>query len=95
MTQRLVIGGFVAAAVVAVLALRPHQAASAPVTMAVATTTAVKPKLLDLGATTCAPCKAMVPVLDGLRASNGDQVDVEFIKDCTMTIAIRRGAACA
>lgn len=79
MTQRLVIGGLVAAAVFAVVALRPQQAVSPPPTVEVATTAAGKPKLLDLGATTCAPCKAMVPVLEGLRASYGDRLDVEFI----------------
>lgn len=37
------------------------------------------PKLLDLGAGKCIPCKMMVPVLDGLRKEYAGQLDVEFI----------------
>jgi thioredoxin 1 len=37
------------------------------------------PKLLDLGATKCIPCKMMVPVLDGLAKDYKGQLEVEFI----------------
>jgi thioredoxin 1 len=77
MTQRLLIGGSVLLAAVAVVALRP---ASAPAPAVAAVTAPARlPKLLDLGATTCVPCKAMVPVLDGLRADYAGRLDVEFI----------------
>lgn len=77
MSRKLLIGAAVVGAVVLVLAFRP--AASSPAPVAAAVATAARPKLLDLGATTCIPCKAMVPVLDGLRTDFAGQLDVEFI----------------
>lgn len=40
---------------------------------------AVMPRLLDIGADRCIPCKAMVPVLDELRREYAGQLRVEFI----------------
>jgi len=77
LSRKLLIGAAVVGAVVLVLAFRP--AASSPAPVAAAVATAARPKLLDLGATTCIPCKAMVPVLDGLRTDFAGQLDVEFI----------------
>lgn len=37
------------------------------------------PKLVDLGSTTCVPCKQMEPILRELRAELAGLVDVEFI----------------
>ena len=37
------------------------------------------PRLLDLGATKCVPCKMMVPVLDELAKEYKGQLKVEFI----------------
>lgn len=37
------------------------------------------PRLLDLGATKCIPCKMMVPVLDELTKEYKGQLDVQFI----------------
>jgi thioredoxin 1 len=37
------------------------------------------PKLVDLGTTSCAPCKAMLTVMDELERSYADQLAVEFI----------------
>jgi thioredoxin 1 len=37
------------------------------------------PRLLDLGATKCIPCKMMVPVLDELSKDYKGQLDVQFI----------------
>ena len=37
------------------------------------------PRLLDLGATKCIPCKMMVPVLDGLSKDYKGKLKVEFI----------------
>ena len=37
------------------------------------------PKLLDLGANKCIPCKAMTPILDGLKKEYAGKMKVEFI----------------
>ncbi len=37
------------------------------------------PMFIDLGSTTCIPCKQMVPVMDSLRARYGDALIVRFI----------------
>jgi len=37
------------------------------------------PKLLDLGATKCLPCKKMAPVLEDLKKEYADTLEVEFI----------------
>jgi|YNPMSStandDraft_1061717.scaffolds.fasta_scaffold161861_1 thioredoxin 1 len=45
-----------------------------------AKTTAKKlPKLLDLGATKCIPCKMMAPILEELAKEYKGQLEVEFI----------------
>lgn len=37
------------------------------------------PRLLDLGSTTCLPCKEMAPILEELSVTFADQFVVEFI----------------
>ena len=37
------------------------------------------PKLVDLGTTTCAPCKAMLVVIDELERGYHDELAVEFV----------------
>jgi len=37
------------------------------------------PKLVDLGAKTCIPCKKMAPILDELKTEYAGKFDVEFI----------------
>lgn len=37
------------------------------------------PKLLDLGADKCIPCKAMAPILEEMRETFAGRLDVEFI----------------
>ena len=47
-----------------------------------ATTTPAKqplPKLLDLGANKCIPCKAMAPILEELKKEYAGKLEVEFI----------------
>lgn len=38
-----------------------------------------RPRLLDLGATTCIPCKKMAPILDELKTEYEGKLDVEFV----------------
>ncbi|RPI41049.1 MAG: thioredoxin [Hyphomicrobiaceae bacterium] len=44
-----------------------------------ATVNARLPKLLDLGADKCIPCKMMAPVLEELRAEYAGRMNVEFV----------------
>lgn len=37
------------------------------------------PKLIDLGAGKCIPCKMMAPILEDLKKSHADKFEVEFI----------------
>ena len=37
------------------------------------------PRLLDLGATACIPCKKMAPILEELRTEYEGRLDVEFV----------------
>ena len=37
------------------------------------------PKLIDLGADKCIPCKMMAPILEGLKKDYAGKFDVEFI----------------
>jgi thioredoxin 1 len=37
------------------------------------------PRLLDLGSTTCIPCKMMAPILEDLKTSLAGRLDVQFI----------------
>ena len=38
------------------------------------------PRLLDLGSTTCIPCKLMAPILDGLKQESAGKLKVEFVE---------------
>jgi thioredoxin 1 len=48
------------------------------------------PKLVDLGTTTCAPCKAMLGVVAELESGYGHQLAVEFINVQQQEDATRR-----
>lgn len=37
------------------------------------------PKMIDLGTTSCTPCKMMIPVMEELRTKYNDKMIVEFI----------------
>ncbi len=75
--SRLVVVGALVLAVAATVALRrdrSHSAAPAPAQPA-----AVLPRLVDVGADSCIPCKAMVPVLEELRREYAGRLRVDFI----------------
>ena len=58
----------------------PSAAAPAPmVSHGTATQTAGLPRLVDLGADTCIPCKAMAPILVELRTEYAGRLQVDFI----------------
>jgi thioredoxin 1 len=70
----------VAAAVVAVLIAKKGPAAApervAPVAQAAARPL---PRLVDLGAGKCIPCKQMAPILEALKTEYAGRMDVQFI----------------
>ena len=57
---------------------RPALARTEATAVAVASP-AKLPKLLDLGATKCIPCKMMAPVLDKLKREYTGRLEIEFI----------------
>jgi thioredoxin 1 len=82
----LIVAGLVAGAVVLKNGKKPTTPAAAPTTLVAAvqppaTPTAPQklPKLLDLGATKCIPCKKMAPVLEELKKEYAGRMEVEFI----------------
>ena len=62
-------------ALLAVLAL----AAAAPAVARKAPKPAALPRLVDLGAQKCIPCKRMAPILEALKVDYAGVADVEFI----------------
>lgn len=78
--KNLVIVAALVAAVAAAVAIKQIQRAQkteiAPAPM-VATRTL--PRLVDLGADKCIPCKMMMPILEDLRKSCDGKLEVEFI----------------
>ncbi|MCG3147811.1 MAG: hypothetical protein PCFJNLEI_01252 [Verrucomicrobiae bacterium] len=70
----LVVAGLVAGAVL----LKEDKPTPTPATAA-AVTPQKLPKLLDLGATKCVPCKKMAPILEELKTTYAGKLEVEFI----------------
>jgi thioredoxin 1 len=70
-------------AVVAVAALafvaKQNKPAATNATLATAATTAKLPRIVDLGATKCIPCKLMAPILEELKKEYAGRMNVEFI----------------
>lgn len=64
-------------AIGATLALRKDKAA--PAAPSAPTPAAPLPRLVDLGAGKCIPCKAMAPILEELRKEYAGQFEVVFI----------------
>lgn len=78
----LVVAGAAAGAVVLKNSRTPGEAKSgeiAPTQTATAPTNAPLPKLLDLGAGKCVPCKLMAPILEELKKEYAGRMTVEFI----------------
>ena len=75
--QKLLIVAGLTAAIGLVLAIRNHRSPTgAPET---STTQASLPRLVDLGAGKCIPCKAMAPILEELRTEYAGHFEVVFI----------------
>lgn len=64
------------AAIITTFMLKQHNAENTP---PAAQTSAPLPKLLDLGAGKCVPCKMMEPILHELSENYAGQMNVEFI----------------
>ena len=58
---------------------RPASATAVPSAQAGASTARPVPRLVDLGAGKCIPCKAMAPILEQLRADYAGRLEVVFI----------------
>lgn len=79
--QFAVVGAAVAVLAVAALSRRPGTSAASerPLTVAGEAKLTNVPRLIDLGAGKCIPCKAMAPILDRLRADYAGRMQVEII----------------
>lgn len=79
MSARWKFGAVVVAVAAIALAIGARGAVRRPeATPATAVATGL-PRLLDLGAGKCIPCKAMAPILEQLRADYAGKLQVEFI----------------
>ena len=79
--MKIVMVAALAVAVVGVVALKPGKAPgeSSAVKKSASATGAKLPKLLDLGAGKCIPCKMMAPILEELKQEYAGRMDVVFI----------------
>lgn len=65
-------------AVVAIKVNKPKPA-DVPTVPATPAVPAALPKLVDLGSTTCIPCKELAPILDELKTELQGKVEIQFI----------------
>jgi thioredoxin 1 len=78
--RNLVIVAALVTAVVAAVAIKQSQRAEKTDAAPAAATTAQQlPRLVDLGADKCIPCKMMAPILEVLKKTQAGRLDVEFI----------------
>ncbi|MCC7409146.1 MAG: thioredoxin family protein, partial [Phycisphaeraceae bacterium] len=76
-TTRIVIVAALLIAAAGVLALKNHSSSGRP--DAAAASPARLPRLVDLGASKCIPCKMMAPILDQLSQDYAGRLEVTFI----------------
>lgn len=76
-SARIFIIALLAAAVAGILVAK--QKRNETVAVEDATAAAPLPRLVDLGADKCIPCKMMAPILDELKGTYAGKLEVEFI----------------
>ena len=67
------------AAVGVVFSLKPRPSAPAEIAASAESQPVPLPRLLELGADKCIPCKQMAPLLDDLKSTYAGQLEVDFI----------------
>ena len=67
------------AAVGVVFSLKPRPAAPAEIAASAESQPVPLPRLLELGADKCIPCKQMAPILKDMKTAYAGQLEVEFI----------------
>ena len=75
----LVVGGAAACAKSVAEPIPGALAGAGGATPAQVTTTAPTPRLVDVGAGRCIPCKAMAPILEGLKTEYAGRMEVLFV----------------
>ena len=82
-TALLIVGVLAAGAIMALMGRNQQRCGCFPFGAGAATSEGVsqsaRPRLLDLGATACIPCKKMAPILEELRTEYEGRFDVEFV----------------
>lgn len=74
-----VLAGIIVAVLVMKKARTTAASASPPAREALADSPAALPRLLDLGSTSCIPCRMMAPILEQLKTEQAGKIQVDFI----------------